>query len=314
MLTVKAGCVLERLPPLTARKAIKYFEYAPREPLPKFATLARFRKQWGEGVQVALVVPKHLFVTPKGPFREGPELDAGLDWVKRVTDILGAFAIVVAPGNLLSPGGRDRELLRSYVQRLALTKRQIVVAPRGLWEAETAAEFAEEVGALYGFDPLEDDAPGGALAYARVKPMGARPRLTDGHLLQILQRGRAGGATELLVSIESEDAYRSMKRLQNLAAELPEEDFEQEEDAFAALDAAQADDDADEELDEDDADEDSTEDTDEELDDEELDDEDDGDEELDDEDDGDAEDTDEDLGDDEELDDDAEDEDREEEA
>jgi hypothetical protein len=256
MLTVKAGCVLERLPPLTARKAIPYFEYAPREPLPKFATLARFRKQWGEGVQVALVVPKHLFATPKGPFREGPELDAGLDWVKRVADILGAFAIVVAPGNLLSPGGRDRELLRHYVQRLAQTKRQIVVAPRGLWEAETAAEFAEEVGALYGFDPLEDDAPRGPLAYARVKPMGARPRLTDGHLLQILQRGRAGGATELLVSIESEDAYRSVKRLQNLAAELPEEDFE-EDDAFAALDSeeddGEAEDEDGEELAEDDA-------------------------------------------------------------
>jgi hypothetical protein len=229
MVALEAGCLLERLPPPSARKSLHFFEYAPRAPLPTFSTLAKFRKLWGAETKVALVCPRSSWTTPKGPFREGPELDAGVQWVTKVADILNAFAIVVAPGAEITPGGRDRQLLGSFVKRLKSTGRQLIIAPRGLWEAETAAAFAAELGCLYGFDPLEDAAPAGAVAYARVRPMGARPRLTDGHLLQVLQNGMASGCERLFLSIESEDAYRAMKRIRGLAEDFEPADLEGEQ-------------------------------------------------------------------------------------
>jgi hypothetical protein len=251
MVALEAGCLLERLPPPSARKSLHFFEYAPRAPLPTFSTLAKFRKLWGSETKVALVCPRSSWTTPKGPFREGPELDAGVQWVTKVADILNAFAIVVAPGADLTPGGRDRQLLGSFVKRLKSTGRQLIIAPRGLWEAETAAAFAAELGCLYGFDPLEDAAPAGKLAYARVRPMGARPRLTDGHLLQVLQNCMASGCERLFLSIESEDAYRAMKRVRGLAEDFEPADLE--DDVELDFDDTAGDDDADD-ADADDAD------------------------------------------------------------
>jgi hypothetical protein len=198
-----------------------FFEYAPKPPLPSFATLARYRKQLAASVQLTLVAPRSSWFGARGALRPGPELDAGLSWLKRSSDILGASAIVLATGAELSTGERDRQLLADFVQALkAATGRLLVIAPRGLWEAEHGIAFARQTQTVYGFDPLEDDAPPGAIAYARVHPMGARPRLTEGHLVQIAERLLAPGCERAYVSVESEEGPRDARRLAKLLAEL----------------------------------------------------------------------------------------------
>ena len=97
-------------------------------------------------------------------------------------------------------------MLAAFVERLKATGRRVVVAPRGLWEAEHGMAFARQTGSIYGFDPLEDDAPAGDTIDARVRPMGARPRLTDGHLAQIAERVLRAQAEFAYVTIESEQA------------------------------------------------------------------------------------------------------------
>jgi hypothetical protein len=218
MAQVFAGCLLERLPSphstlfAPARGApISFFEFAPRPPYPTFSTLARFRKQVKTPLDIALVAPRAMLGGERGPLRPGPELDKSVDWLTRVADILGAFAIVVASGAELTPGERDRSLLTAFVARLKVKGAQVVIAPRGLWEPEDAAPFAAKIGAIYGFDPLEHDAPPGEIVYARVRPMGARPRLTEGHLLQIAER--MAGAQRGYVAVESDSAVRDMRRL-----------------------------------------------------------------------------------------------------
>jgi hypothetical protein len=243
MTRISVGCLLERLPnPRSALlsprgerpPALAFFEWAPRPPLSTFATLARFRKQLSRDIEVALVAPRSTFQTPRGPMREGPELDAGFDWLARAADILAASAVVIATGNELTPGERDRSLLQKFVLRLrssawGQTGKPIVFAPRGLWEPEDAAPFASRLGALYGFDPLEHDAPPGELLYGRVRPMGARPRLTEGHLAQIAER--LIRAPRSYVCIESETAVRDMKRLARLLESL--EELQEEEETMA---------------------------------------------------------------------------------
>jgi hypothetical protein len=200
---------------------MRFFEYAPKPPLPTFATLARYRKQLPAEVHVTLVAPKSSWLGARGAMRPGPELDAGLEWLKRCSDILKANAIVLATGAELSTGERDRQLLADFVDALrAATGRLLVVAPRGLWEAEHGTAFAQKTGTVYGFDPLEDDGPPGAIAYARVHPMGARARLTEGHLVQIAERMLARGYERAYLSIESEEGPRDARRLTKLLAEL----------------------------------------------------------------------------------------------
>ena len=220
MADVFAGCLLERLPSSRALSAARFFEYGPRPPLPTLATLARIRKQNTVWPQIALVAPKSTWTTQRGPMRPGPELEAGIDWLTRVSDILSAFAIVLATGAELTTGERDGELLASFVERLRPTGRAIVIAPRGLWEPEHAVPFAERIGATYGFDPLEHDAPEGTLVYGRVRPMGARPRLTEGHIAQIAERIDAAACERAYVSLESDQCVRESKRLSNQIAEL----------------------------------------------------------------------------------------------
>lgn len=235
---VYAGCLLERLPNPRAALALPFFEYAPRPPLPTFATLARYQKQLSGPARIALVAPRSCWMTPRGPMRKGPELDAGAEWLTRAADILGAFAIVLATGAELSTGERDSELLAAFAARLATERCRVVVAPRGLWEPEQAIPFAQRTGTIYGFDPLEHDAPPGDFVYGRVHPMGARPRLTEGHIAQIAARVVAAGADEAYVSIESERSLQDMKRLARALSESleaaamldePDEDLDDEE-------------------------------------------------------------------------------------
>ncbi len=214
MADVFAGCLLERLPHPRSAVALPFFEFAPRPPLPTFATLARYRKQFsGKTPKIALVAPRSTWQTPRGAMRPGSEVDAGVDWLNRVSDILDAFAIVIATGAELTTGERDQDLLRAFTERLKPSGRRIVIAPRGLWEPEQAVPFANKTGTIYGFDPLEHDAPPGEFVYGRVRPMGARPRLTEGALAQIAERLAMSGCEEGYVCVESERALADMKRL-----------------------------------------------------------------------------------------------------
>ncbi|MEY4510717.1 MAG: hypothetical protein RLZZ450_2839 [Pseudomonadota bacterium] len=261
MADVLAGCLLDRLPNPRALAAARFFEYAPRLPLPTLATLARIRKQAAAGSrggepaawpQIALVAPRSTWTSPRGPLRAGPELDAGVEWLTRVSDILSAFAIVLATGAELSTGARDRDLLASFVERLKPTGRTIVIAPRGLWEPEHAIPFAAQIGALYGFDPLEHDAPEGDVIYARVRPMGARPRLTDGHLAQVAERITNAESVTAYVAIESDQCIRETKRLHIQLADLDdlpddEDDEDDEESEDEESEDEESEDDADDE-------------------------------------------------------------------
>jgi hypothetical protein len=271
------GCLLARLPsPHSAllqprdggAAPLAFFEYAPRAPLPTLATLARYRKALKSEVKISLVAPKSTFTSPKGAMRPGPEIDAGVDWLTRVSDILGAFAIVLPTGKELTPGARDRGLLSAFVERLKPTGRTIVIAPGGLWEHEEAAAFATSIGAVYGFDALENDAPPGDVIYARVRPMGARPRLTEGYLMMIAER--LINAEEAFVSIDSDNALRDMKRLSAalsglaLSPDEEEEEDEDDEDEDDEDEDDEDDEDGDKEGDEDEDDEDEDEDEEEE--------------------------------------------------
>jgi len=223
---IYAGGTLARLPSPKLAGALRFFEYAPKPPLSTLATLSRIGKQLPSKAALSLVCPKGTWLTPKGAMRKGPELDAGIDWITRVSDILKARAIVIATGAELTTGERDRTLLAEFVERLRSTGRILVVAPRGLWEPEHGSAFATQTNTVYGFDPLESDAPEGDIVYARIRPMGARPRLTEGHLAQVAERLLSPEAEQAYVAIDSDKPLQDAKRLLKLLAEVQSADFD----------------------------------------------------------------------------------------
>jgi len=60
--------------------------------------------------------------------------------------------------------------------------------------------------------------------------MGARPRLTDGHLAQIAERINDAECERAYVSIESEQCVRETKRFHAQLAELEGEERDEDED------------------------------------------------------------------------------------
>jgi hypothetical protein len=260
MAEVFAGCLLERLPSARALARLPFFEYAPRTPIPTLSTLARIRKQATAWPQISLVAPRSMWSTPRGAMRPSPELDAGIDWLTRASDILSSFAIVLSTQAELSTGARDQDLLASFIERLRPTGRTIVIAPRGLWEPEHGVPFAAQNDAIYAFDPLEHDAPEGSLIYARIRPMGARPRLTDGHLAQVAERIVNADAERVYVSVESEQCGREAKRLAQQIAELEGELSERDDDEEEDDDESDDDESDDDESDDDESDDDESDD------------------------------------------------------
>lgn len=207
------GCLLDRLPGARLTERLNFFELSPRPPIPKFGTFARFRKSVPESLEVSLVAPKSTWLTPRGPMRPGKELDEGVQWILRAADSIGASVIVVPTAAELTPGERDRTLTAAFFERLQPSGKTLVFAPGGLWEPEQGVPFVEKIGAVYGFDPLEHDAPQGAIVYARIKPMGVRARLSEGHLARAAERLLAADCEHIYVSIASEHGPRDAGRM-----------------------------------------------------------------------------------------------------
>jgi hypothetical protein len=223
-----AGAVVDRPPGPKYTATLHFAELSFPGALPKVGTLARFRAALPEGFLCALVVPPSCLRGAGGPLRMDDELEARLTWVSEAAEALAARALVVATRPDVTPGQRDRDRLAAYFARLPRTGgRDLVWAPRGLWEREDVERFAEREGLLAAFDPLEDPAPAGPVLYARVRTIGARSRISSGMLVDLADRLFDTDAEQAFVSIESPRSFREAAALQAIAAgqeapELPE--------------------------------------------------------------------------------------------
>ena len=71
------GGTLTRLPNPKTAAALRFFEFAPKPPLPTLATVARFGKQVSEQVRCTLVCPRSTWMTSKEPCVPAPSSTRG---------------------------------------------------------------------------------------------------------------------------------------------------------------------------------------------------------------------------------------------
>jgi len=219
MARLHPGALLDRPPGPRYCDVLRFAEVAPQPPLPRPGTLDRWRAGTPEDFAFALVAPLSAVTSPRGPMRFDADLESAVGWMLDAATALRALAIVVPTGAQLTTGQRDRDLLAAYFDRIRRDSHQIVWAPTGLWEPETARALAERLGVHCAFDPFETKAPAGAFAYARLRAMGGRLRFSDDMLLGIAADALAHEATDVYVAIESPRSFREASRLHQLATD-----------------------------------------------------------------------------------------------
>lgn len=213
-----AGALLERPPGSKYSSELRFAELAPRAPLPKPGTLARWRQKLPDGFELALRAPDSCWRSSDGPLRASGELDAGLSWLTEAADALQASLIVVATSAAVTTGRRYRERLRDYFARIPRTEGRFVVwKPSGLWEPEAVQAMARTLSVLGGIDAIDDPAPNVDVVYASLLAQGLRRSFSHAQLLDVLDKLQASGASRAFVTIESGQSFREARLLQALS-------------------------------------------------------------------------------------------------
>jgi uncharacterized protein YecE (DUF72 family) len=209
---------LERPPGSKYTAELRFAELTPVDPLPKPATLSKWRKKLPEGFELGLRAPTAAWNPPEGPLRAGAALDAGVRWLTEAADALEASLIVVATDASVTTGARDRERLREYFGGLPRNEgSQIVWRASGLWEPEAVQSMARSLSVVAAFDAIDDPPPQGDFAYASLLAEGLRRSFAHAQLLDVLDKVQASGASAAYVCIESPQSFREARLLQALS-------------------------------------------------------------------------------------------------
>lgn len=232
-MTVHTGATLDRFPGPKYQASLHFAELALRSPRPRPATLGKLRRDAKETMRIALVAHRESLRDESGTMKVDA-LKSEIDWLSRAATALSACAIVLPTARELTTGQRDRDRLAAYVDALGrVSGRSIVWSPAGVWERDSAARLAEKLGLVLAFDPLQDDAPDGAIGYARLRAIGVRSRISTGMLATIAEK--VGGAPygDAYVAIDSPTSYRDAKSLQSMIAGRVFETEDEDEDELS---------------------------------------------------------------------------------
>lgn len=218
LMELLAGALLERPPGPKYTAELRFAELAPKNPLPKPGTLAKWREKLPEGFVLALRAPKRSWNSPEGPLRPGEALDEGIAWLLEATAAVEASFVVVATDARVTTGARDRQRLRDYFGRLTRTEGvSLVWRPKGLWEPEQVQSMARSLSVIGAFDAAEDPAPRRDVVYGSLFAEGLRRSFAHAQLLEVVDNIAASGASRAYVTIESPQSFREARLLQALS-------------------------------------------------------------------------------------------------
>ena len=212
-----AGALLERPPGRKYTSELRFAELAPKAPLPKPTTLAKWRKSLPAGFEVGLRAPEECWRSTAGPLRASEDLRAALRWLAEAMDALEASIVVISTGPAVTTGVRDRERVRRYFAETLRTEgRPIVWRPTGLWEPAALQRMASELSIIGGIDAIDDPAPSADVVYATLVAEGLRRSFSHAQLLDVLEKLRDSNASRAFVTIDSAQSFREARLLQAL--------------------------------------------------------------------------------------------------
>ena len=179
--------------------------------------MASWRQALPDDFELGLRVPTPCWRPRAGALRAGEELDEGLHWLARAVDTLAPSVLVLATTAEVTTGARDRQRLRSFIERMPRRAGTTLVwCAHGLWEPASVQGLARKLGIVAGFDPLDDPAPQGEVVYGALTGEGHRRSLSPGRLVEVLEGLQASEAERAYVTIDSPQAFREAQLLQSL--------------------------------------------------------------------------------------------------
>ncbi len=188
--SVLFGCAGARGPVDAYARRFTFLEIDLAQPI-KQATLRKIRRDAGPPLSIGVIVPKALAAV-----RPTPELEAALTETLEAQRELQARWILLATPVEVTPGALARERLAKVVERIreglgaAAPSVHIAWQPRGVWEPEAAAAFAEKLGVALCMDPLIDpNEPfwDPSIRYVRLSTVGGRNELSPARLRAIAE-------------------------------------------------------------------------------------------------------------------------------
>lgn len=213
-----AGALLERPPGPKYREELRFAELAPKAPLPKPATLAKWRQGLPTGFEIALRAPEPCWRSSAGPMRLNDDLRTAMAWLTEAADALEASLVIIATGATITTGARDRERLREYFARVRpAAGRAVVWRPTGLWEPDALQRFASELSVIGGFDAVDDPVPDTDILYATLVAEGLRRSFSHAQLRDLIDKLQQSAASRAFVSIDSPQSFREARLLQALS-------------------------------------------------------------------------------------------------
>jgi uncharacterized protein YecE (DUF72 family) len=165
-------------------------------PGPRPATLRAWRKKVPPSFVFSVVLPKIV-----GELRPTAALDEALEHSLAVARDVEARCIVIATPPSITPTDLHRKRLAALVARIPHDAVSLVWEPRGIWEAEEAAELAKKLDVVLAVDPAREPAPKGPIAYFRLRGLGESTRLSAGAIEKVTDQLR--GRREAYVIIET---------------------------------------------------------------------------------------------------------------
>lgn len=209
-----AGALMNHFPGRKYLDALRFFEFSPRSPRPRGATLTRMRHSMPEDMVIALRAPRAALVSDQGPLRASEAQAAELAWTLDAAERLRAQVLVLPTPADLMPSPRSRDLLARFAEGLPqIPGRRYIWAPRGAWEPEHSAEVAHQLGLVCAFDPLQQPRPPGTVVYANLATLGVQTNFSEAMLLDVFERIAAEPFEDAYVSIDSMRSFQQALRM-----------------------------------------------------------------------------------------------------
>lgn len=199
-----------------------------REPTPRPVTLKKWRKEAGPTMQFSVVAPRAVSLV-----RPTPALDAELERFLEAQRLLQARFLLVQTPSEITPSELNRERIAKVMDRIreglgeARDLVRIAWEPRGVWESDTAANFAQKIGVDLALDPLADPREPffhPVLRYWRLGTVGGRTEFPPARLRYLAEviasESKSEEEGERVVIFTTPHATKETKRLQTLAKSL----------------------------------------------------------------------------------------------
>lgn len=149
-------------------------------PLPKAATLARWRERVPPGFVFSVVLPNAV-----ASLGRSGDLEAALAISLKAATALQASCLVLVTPPSVRPTKKNRQRIVELGMRLVRGGQVVAWQPCGLWEPDDVLATAHEAGYVAVFDAAQEPLAPGPVVYTRIRALGHAQRLGAGRIARI---------------------------------------------------------------------------------------------------------------------------------